>query len=88
MYKLIFIAVVGIVAAVSFVVGMASPIVAFARDNTATTMDYNMSSAGYMTGGGNATTSMPETENLPSARETGVCQPCCGTNTPDNEPMC
>ena len=66
MYKLNLITVVTIVAAVSLVVGMASPL-AFAanHENTTTTM-------GNMTGGGgNATTSMAETESLPSAGETG-----------------
>ena len=70
MYKLNFIAIVGIVAAVYLAVGMASPL-AFAanHENTTTTM-------GNMTGGGNAT-SMAETESLTTASETGVCQPCC-----------
>ena len=70
MYKLNFIAVVTIVAAVSLVAGMASPAVAFAQDNMTMTMDENMSSISNMTGGGNAT-SMAETESLPSAGETG-----------------
>ena len=76
MKKLNLIAVASIIAAVSFVVGMASPIVAFAQDNMTMNMDDNMSSMGNMTGGGNST-SMTETEILPSASETGVCQPCC-----------
>ena len=75
MNKLNLIAVASIVAAVSLVVGMASPIVAFAQDNMTMNMDDNMSSMGNMTGG-NAT-SMTETESLPSANQTGVCQPCC-----------
>ncbi len=75
MYKLKLIAVVTIVAAVSLIVGMASPIAAFAQDNMTINMDDNMTSMGNMTGG-NAT-SMTETESLPTADETGVCQPCC-----------
>ena len=75
MNKLNLIAVASIVAAVSLVVGMASPIAAFAQDNMTMNMDDNMSSMGNMTSG-NAT-SMTETESLPSANETGVCQPCC-----------
>ena len=68
MYKLNLIAVVGIVAAVSLVVGMASPL-AFAanHENTTTTM-------GNMTGGGNATSmagNMTETESMTTAGETG-----------------
>ena len=49
MYKLNFIAVVSIVAAVSFVIGMTAPSV-FAQDNLTMSMD-NMSSMGNMTGG-------------------------------------
>ena len=75
MYKLKLIAVVTIVATVSLIVGMASPIAAFAQDNMTINMDDNMTSMGNMTGG-NAT-SMTETESLPTADETGVCQPCC-----------
>ena len=86
MHRLNLIAIIGILAAVSLVVGMASPL-AFAQDNMTMTMDDNMSSIGNLTNGGNAT-SMAETESLPSAGETGVCQPCCGTNTPDHVPMC
>ena len=77
MYKLNLIAIVSIVAAVSFVVGMTAP-AAFAQDNMTMNMD-NMSSMGNTTGG-NATSmagNMTETESLPSAGETGVCQPCC-----------
>ena len=77
MYKLNFIAVVTIVAAVSFVVGMASPI-AFAAQHENMTMDMgnNMSSMmGNMTGGGGNATSMAgnttETESIPSASQTG-----------------
>ncbi|WP_458719745.1 hypothetical protein [Candidatus Nitrosocosmicus sp. R] len=87
MKKLNLIAVASIIAAVSFVVGMTSPIAAFATfpnipnvtpmgDNMTMNMDDNMTSMGNMTGGGNST-SMTETESLPSANETGVCQPCC-----------
>jgi hypothetical protein len=72
MYKLNLITVVTIVAAVSLVVGMASP-VAFAQDN--------MSSMGNMTGGGGNATSMAgnmtEAESLPSANQTGFIN--CGT---------
>jgi hypothetical protein len=71
MYKLNLFAILNIVAAVSLVVGMISPAaVAFAQDNMAMTMDDKMISMGNMTGGGN-TTSMTETESLPSAGETG-----------------
>jgi len=82
MYKLNFIAIVGILAAVSLAVGMASP-AAFATLVMATPMGLednmtinmgNMSSMGNMTGGGNATSmtgNMTETESLPSAGETG-----------------
>ncbi len=75
MNKLNLIAVTSIVAAISLVVGMASPIAAFAQDNMTMNMDDNMSSMGNMTSG-NATF-MTETESLPSANQTGVCQPCC-----------
>ena len=75
MNKLNLIAVASIVAAVSLVVGMASPISAFAQDNMTLNMDNNMSSMGNMTSG-NATF-MTETESLPSGNQTGVCQPCC-----------
>ncbi len=78
MSRLNLIAVLTVVAAVSLVVGMTAPVaVAFAaqHENMTMTMD-NASSMGNMTGGGNAT-SMAETESLPSAGETGVCQPCC-----------
>jgi hypothetical protein len=75
MYKLNLIAAVSIVAAFSLAVGMASPAaIAFGQDNMTMNMD-NMSSMGNMTGGN--VTSMTETESLPSADETGVCQPCC-----------
>jgi hypothetical protein len=75
MYKLNFIAVVTIVAAVSLALGMASP-AAFAaqHENMTMNMDDNISSVGNMTGGGNATSmagNMTETESLPSAGETG-----------------
>ncbi len=78
MYKLNLIAIVGILAAVSLAVGMASP-AAFATlvmttpmgDNMTMSMDNNMSSMGNMTGGGNAT-SMAETENITTAGETGM----------------
>src|SRR5918997_1870077 len=56
MYKLNLIAIVGIVAAVSLVVGMASPAVAFADDHNATMSMDNMALMGGMTGG-NSTTS-------------------------------
>ncbi len=67
MYKLNLIAIAGIVAAVSLVVGMASPAVAFAaqHENMTMTMD-NMSSMGNMTVG-NATSmagNMIETDDL------------------------
>ena len=55
MYKLNLIAIVSIVAAVSFVVGMSSP-AAFAQDNMTMNMD-NTTSMGGMTGD-NATTTM------------------------------
>ncbi len=55
MYKLNLIAIVSIVAAVSFVVGMSSP-AAFAQDNMTMNMDDNMSSMGGMTGGNSTTT--------------------------------
>ncbi len=81
MYKLNFIAVVTIVAAVSLaVVGMASPIavaLAAQHENMTITMD-NMSSMGNMTGGGNATSmagNMTESESLPSANQTGYDGP-------------
>ena len=66
MYKLNLIAIVSIVAAVSLVVGMASP-AAFAQDNMTMNMD-------NMTGSGNATSmagNITETESPPSAGETG-----------------
>ena len=82
-HKLNLIAVVGVVAAVSLVVGMASPTaVAFAanHENMTMNMDDNMSSMmGNMTGSGNAT-SMAETENITTAGETGAfssCPSCC-----------
>ena len=56
MYKINLIAIVGIIAGVSFVVGMTSS-AAFAQDNMTMTMDDNMSSMGNMTGG-NATMTM------------------------------
>ncbi len=71
MYKLNLVAIVGIVAAVSLVVGMTAP-AAFAQDNMTMTMDDNTSSMGNMTSG-NATSmtgNMTETESLPSAGET------------------
>ena len=78
MYKLNFIAVVSIVAAVSLVVGMASPIaVAFAASHENMTVNI-----GNMTGGGNATSmagNMTETESLPSANQTG-CVPSYHNN--------
>ncbi|MEJ7641262.1 MAG: hypothetical protein WKF36_03605 [Candidatus Nitrosocosmicus sp.] len=58
MYKLNLIAIVSIVAAVSFVVGMSSP-AAFAQDNMTMNMDDNMSSMGGMTGD-NATMTMDD----------------------------
>src|SRR5918998_1727826 len=54
MYKLNLIAIVSIVAAVSFVVGMSAP-AALAQHNMTMTMDDNMTSMGGMTGGDNAT---------------------------------
>lgn len=72
MYKLNIVTIVSIVAAVSLVVGMAAPTIAFAQDNMTMNMDNN-SSMGNMTGG-NATSmagNLTETENLPSAGETG-----------------
>ena len=86
MYKLNLIAVITILAAVSLVVPMASPAIAIAaqhKNMTVMNMDKNMSSMGNMTGGDNET-SITETESLPSANETGICQPCC--IGPD--PMC
>ncbi len=85
MYKLNVIAVISIVAAVSLIVGMASPL-AFAaqHENMTMNMDDNMSSMGNMTGG-NATSmagNMTETESLTTAGETGVCQPCCIGDNP------
>ena len=74
MYKLNVIAIVGIVAAVSLVVGMTAPTAAFAQDNMTMNMDDNMTSMGNMTGGGNATSmagNMMETESLTTAGETG-----------------
>ena len=59
MYKLNLIAIVGIIAGVSFVVGMATPVVAFAQENMTMTMDENMSSMGNMSGG-NATMTMDD----------------------------
>ncbi len=75
MYRLNLIAVVTIVAAVSLVVGMASPALAFAaqHENITMTMD-NTSSMGNMTGGANATSmagNMTETESMTTAGETG-----------------
>lgn len=80
MYKLNLIAIVGFLAAFSLAVGIASPVAAFAQDNVTMNMDANTSSMGNMTDGGNATPmagNMTESESLPSASETGVCQPCC-----------
>ena len=64
MYKLNLIAIVSIVAAVSFVVGMASP-AAFAaqHENMTMTMDDNMSSMGNMSGG-NATMMMDDNMSM------------------------
>jgi len=75
MYKLNFITIVGIVASVSLVVGMASPAAAFAAQHENMTMNMdNMSSMGNMTGG-NATSmagNMTETESMTTAGETGL----------------
>ena len=72
MYKLNLIAVVGIVAAVSLVVGMASPAaVAFADDNSATMNMDNMALMGGMTGG-NSTTSTTTMINGTSAPNDNV----------------
>jgi hypothetical protein len=72
MYRLNLIAVVTIIAAVSLVVGMASPMAAaFAQDNMTMNMDDNMSSMGNVTGDGNSTL-MSETESLPTAGETAL----------------
>jgi hypothetical protein len=38
----------------------------------------NTTVAGNMTGG----------EKITSTSPAGICQPCCGTNTPDHVPMC
>jgi Zn ribbon nucleic-acid-binding protein len=62
MYKLNLIAIVSIVAAVSFVVGMTTPS-AFAQDNMTMTMDDNMTSMGNMTGG-NATMAMDDSLSM------------------------
>ena len=64
MYKLNLIAIVGIIAGVSFVVGMTSP-AAFAQDNMTMTMGDNMSSMGNMSGG-NATTTMMNGTSTPN----------------------
>ena len=48
----------------------------FAQADLTMNMDDNASSMGDPDTSGNAT-SMTETESLPSANETGVCQPCC-----------
>ena len=69
MYKLNLIAIVGIVAAVSLVVGMASPAVAFADNHNATMSMDDMALMGGMTGG-NSTTSTTTKIN--------------GTNTPND----
>ena len=82
MYKSNLIVIVGIVAAVSLVVGMTAPAIAFAAQHESMTMNMdNMSSMGNMTGGNgtsmmgdNATSmagNMTETESLTSAGETG-----------------
>ncbi len=72
MYRLNLIAVVTIIAAVSLVVGMASPMAAaFAQDKMTMNMDDNMSSIGNATGDGNSTL-MSETESLPTAGETAL----------------
>ena len=75
MYKLNLIAILGIVAAVSLVVGMASPLALAANhENTTMNMGDNMSSMmGNMTGDGGNATSMAETESLPSANQTAAC---------------
>ena len=82
MNKLNLIAVTSIVAAISLVVGMASPIAAFAQDNMTMNMDDNMSSMGNMTSG-NATF-MTETESLPSANQTGYDGPMLPAHVIDN----
>ncbi len=71
MYNLNLIAVVSIVAAVSLIVGMASPAAAFAQILTEQT-------GVNMTGGGNSTSmagNTTESEGLPSAGETGYVIP-------------
>ena len=82
MYKLKLIAVVTIVATVSLIAGMASPIAALAQDNMTINMDDNMTSMGNMTGG-NAT-SMTETESLPTANQTGYDGPMLPAHVIDN----
>ena len=63
MYKLNLIAIVGIVAAVSFVAGMAAPAV-FAQDNM--TMNMKMDNMSSMTSGVGNSTTMNQTDNAPN----------------------
>jgi ABC-type antimicrobial peptide transport system permease subunit len=93
MYKLNFIAILGIVASVSLVVGMAAP-AAFATlvmatpmgDNMTMNMGNNMSSTGNMTGNGNGT-SMAESESIPSANQTGVVETHLRDDIPPPSPQ-
>jgi hypothetical protein len=72
MYKLNLIAVVSIGATVSFIVGMASPAIAFAAQHENITMNMdNMSSIGNTTEGNATAGNLTEAESLPSAGETG-----------------
>ncbi len=87
MYKLNLIEIVGIVAAVSLVVGMESPAVAFAAQHENMTMNMdNMSSMGNITGGNatSMTVNMTETESIPSAGETGYDGPMLPGHVIDN----
>jgi hypothetical protein len=43
---------------------------------------------GNMTKGNIAAGNMTGGENITSTSPVGICQPCCGTNTPDHIPMC
>ncbi len=71
MYKLNLITVVSIVAAVSLVVGMASPL-AFAAQHASMNTTDNMGLMGNNMTGGNATAgNMTETESVTTTNETG-----------------
>jgi len=70
MYKLNLIAIVSIVAAVSFVVGMASPAAAFAAQHASMNTTDNMGLMGNMTGDNPTTTTMMNVTSAPNDNQT------------------